>query len=416
MNTKNGLRLALGAAAAATLLAGGDAAAQRGGNRGGAASLPQVTCASGARPSRQAADAQGTLNRAALPMIQAAQKPALFQQAYDQAMAGVTADANNPFNYYVAGEAALGLNQVMRADSLFSRTAQLCPEFAGEVATQRTALSGAAMEAARVAIADQHDTTAAIRNWELATQLDTTNADATFYIGYFSFLRGDQAKAIPVFRRLVALPAPAAADSDAVQRRMAALGGLLDASARMLNANQNEQAVQLLGAVLQADPNNRNALYYQSLALYKMQRWADLLPVSERVLRIDPLNGNEALVAFAAHRALADQAKAQNQTASETAHRNAALHLPNPDSMQVTVETVNLSTDGATTTVRGSVKGAAARQGAPVKLEFTLINPAGDVGTGTVTVAAPARDATANFEVAIPTTAYPSSYRYRLVP
>jgi len=411
MNTRNGLLFALCAAAVATTLAGTDAAAQRGGR-----SSFQTTCASGARPSNQANQAQGVLNRAMLPMIPAAQKPGMYQQAYDQAMQGMTADANNPYNYYVAAQAAAGLNQVARADSLYRKTVELCPEFAGEVTPARQQLVGAALEAARVAIAERHDTTAAITNWELASQLDPNNADAPFYVGYFSFLRGDQTRALPVFRRLLAMPAPAPADTDAVQRRMAALGGLLDASARMLNANQNQQAADLLQAVIQADPNNRNALYYQSLAYYKMQRWADLLPVAERVMRIDPLNGNEALVMFAAHRALADQAKAQGNTTSETQHRNAALRLPNPDSMQVTVDNVNMTTEGTTTTIRGQVKGAAARAGAPVRLEFTLTSPGGDVGTGTVTVAAPVRDATANFEAQIPTTGFPSSFRYRLLP
>jgi len=412
MNTKNGLRLALGAAAVATMLAGGDAAAQRGG-RGGSFS---TTCASGARPSTQATSGQGFLNRAILPMIPAPQKPGLFQQAADQATQGIAADANNPYNYYVAAQAAAGLNQVARADSMFRRTLELCPEFAGEVTPQRAELGPRAMEAARVAIAEQHDTTAAIRNWELAAQLDSSNADATFYAGYFSFLRGDQARAVPIFRRLLSGPAPAAADTDAIQRRVAAMGGLLDAAAKALNANQNQQAADLLQTVLAADPNNRNALYYHSLALYKMQKWADLLPVAEKVMRVDPLNGNEALVAFAAHRALADEAKARNQTQAEQGHRMAALRLPNPDSMQVTVDNVQLGTDGATTTVRGQVKGAAARAGAPVKLQFTLTSPSGDVGTATVTVAAPARDATANFEVPVTTTGYPTSYRYQLVP
>jgi tetratricopeptide (TPR) repeat protein len=411
MNMKNGLLFALGAAAVATALGAGEAAAQRGGR-----ATFSVTCASGARPSNQAGTGQATLNRALLPMIQAAQKQQLYQQAYDQAMQGITADANNPYNYFVAGQAAAGLSQVMRADSMFRRTVELCPEFAGEVGPMRTQLAGVALETARVAIAERNDTTAAIRNWELAAQLDSTNTDAPFYVGYFSFLRGDQERALPVFRRLVAMPAPAAADTDAVQRRMAAMGGLLDASARMLNANQNQQAVELLGAVLRADPNNRNALYYQSLALYKMQRWADLLPVTERVLRIDPLNGNEALVAFAAHRALADEAKARNQTTVENQHRMAALRLPNPDSMAVTVETVSLTTEGLTTTVRGTVKGGAARAGAPVRLEFTLTSPGGDVGSGTVTITAPARDATASFELPIQGTGYPSSFRYRLLP
>jgi tetratricopeptide (TPR) repeat protein len=415
MNTKNGLLFALGAAALATALGGGGAAAQRGNNnRGGASSLPQVTCASGARPSSQAGNAQGTLNRALLP-IAAAQKQTYYQQAYDQALTGVTADANNPFNYFVAAQAAAGLNQPLRADSLFRRTVELCPEFATEVAPARKAVAGQLVQTGLEAF-QRNDTTAALNTWAQATAIDSTLTDAIYYIGVFSGMRGDNQRAVSSFRRILALPAPEASDSDHVQQRMVSIAGLLDVSARMLNANQNQQAIDILADVLRLDPNNRNALYYTSLALYKMQRWADLLPVAERVMRVDPLNGNEALVMFAAHRALADVAKGQHNTAVETQHRNAALRLPNPDSMQVTVDQVNLTTENAATTVRGVVTGAAARPGTAIRLEFTLFNPTGDVGTGTVTVTAPEREKTANFEFNVPSTGYPTSFRYRLLP
>jgi len=411
MNTKNGLLFALGAAVLATALGGGGAAAQR---NSGASSLPQVTCASGARPSRDAGTAQGTLNRALLP-IQPAQKQQFYQQAYTQAMQGVTTNASDPFVHFVAAQAAAGLNQPLRADSLFRRTVELCPEFAAEVAPARKLVAGQLVQTGLEAF-QRNDTTAALATWEQATAIDSTLTDAVYYIGVFSGMRGDNPRAVNAFRRILALPAPAAADSEHVQQRMVSIAGMLDVSARYLNANQNQQAVDLLREVQRVDPTNRNVLYYQSLALYKMQRWADLLPVAERVLRIDPLNGNEALVMFAAHRALADQAKGQNQTALENQHRMAALRLPNPDSMQVTVDQVNLTTENNTTTVRGVVTGAAARVGAPIRLEFTLTNPNGDVGTGTVTVAAPEREKTANFEFTIQPTAYPTSYRYRLVP
>lgn len=412
MNTKNGLLFALGAAVLATALGGGAAAAQRG-NRGGNFS-PQVACASGARPSSQATNAQGTYNRALLP-IAAAQKQTFYQQAYDQALQGVTADANNPFNYFVAAQAAAGLNQALRADSLFRRTVELCPEFASEVAPARKAVAGQLVQTGLEAF-QRNDTTAAINTWAQATAIDSTLTDAIYYIGVFSGMRGDNDRAVSSFRRILAMPAPAAADSDHVQQRMVSIAGLLDVAARQLNANQNQQAIDILRDVQRIDPNNRNALYYNSLALYKMQRWADLLPVAEKVLRVDPLNGNEALVMFAAHRALADVAKGQHNTAVETQHRNAALRLPNPDSMQVTVDQVSLTTENAVSTVRGVVTGAAARPGTAIRLEFTLSNPMGDAGTGTVTVAAPEREKTANFEFTIPSTSYPTTYRYRLLP
>jgi hypothetical protein len=76
---------------------------------------------------------------------------------------------------------------------------------------------------------------------------------------------------------------------------------------------------------------------------------------------------------------------------------------------------VNLSTTGTTTTVRGVVIGGAAAAGTPIRLEFFLSTPSGDVGTGTVNVAAPAKDARANFEISVQVTSAPTGFRYRLV-
>ncbi|HEX6751081.1 MAG TPA: hypothetical protein VF092_27575 [Longimicrobium sp.] len=413
MNTRNGLLLALGVATLASVLPGGGAAAQR--NRAGAASLPQVACASGARASSAAADAQAVINQTYLPR-NANQKPALFQQAYDKAMAGAQTDPNNPFNYYVAAAAAVGLNQPARADSLYARTLQLCPEFASEVAPQRQQLGGQAMEAARQAIADRHDTTAAISLWQTASALDSTLTDASFYAAYFSSRRGNQAQAIPLYRRLLAGPAPAANDTNAIERRNVAMDEVLAYAGQKINDKQFAEADQLLRDLQRADPNNRNVLYYRSLALYSLQRWQDLLPVAEKEVQIDPLNGNEWLILFSAHKGLADAAKAQNNTASEQQHRMAAIRLQNPDSLQVTVDQVGLNISGGTVTVKGVVTGAAARPGAAVKLEFTLTSPAGDVGTGTVTVAAPVRGANTPFEVPIQVTSQPTSFRYRIAP
>jgi tetratricopeptide (TPR) repeat protein len=412
MNTRNGLLLAVGAATLGTLLAGGQAAAQR--NHAGAASLPQVTCASGAKVSTAAADAQASINQTYLPR-NASQKGTLFQQAYDKAMAGAQAEPNNPFNYFVAATAAVGMNQVARADSLYAKTVQLCPEFASEVDPARKGLGGQAMESARVAITERHDTAAAITLWQTASQLDSTLTDASFYAAYFSARRGNVAAAIPFYQRLLAAPAPAATDTNGVERRGIAFDEILAYTGTLINGEKYTDADALLRTLNRIDPKNRNALYYRSLALYKLERWNDLLPVSQAVLAVDPLNENEHLILFSAHKGLADAAKAQNNTAADQQHRMAAIAAV-PDSLPVTVDQIDVNTQGATTTVKGQVKGGSARAGAPIRLEFTLTNPNGDVGTGTVTVAAPARDATANFELPIQTTGPVTSFRYRLVP
>jgi len=419
MKTTHGLLLALGAAVLATTTAG-HASAQRGRGRGatpGAESLPQVTCASGATGGTFAIAAQGALNRTLIPNLPAAQKQSFYQSAYDQANQGITADANNPFNYFLAAQAAAGLDQPTRADSLFRKTVELCPEFAGEVTPARARLADQAMETARVALVDHNDTTAAIAGWTLATQLDTTNTDAAFYAGFFSLLKGDNARAIPVFRRILTMPPPAATDTNGLEHRDVAVRAVLGYGGQLFNQNQSAQALEALNAVRAVDPQNADAHYWAALALYKLQRWNDLAEVTTRAVQLAPLNFNAFMLLHDAHKSIADAVKAQGNTAQEATRRQEAMRAQaTGEALPVQVEQVSLTPSGTTTTVRGVVIGGAAAAGTPIRLEFTLSTPAGEVGKGTVNVVAPAKDAHASFELPVPVTASPTGYRYRLVP
>lgn len=415
MKTTHGLLLALGAAALAATA--GEAEAQR--NRGrGTESLPQVTCASGANPGTAgtfATAAQGALNRTMLPNLAAPQKQTFYQQAWDQASQGMTADANNPFNTFLAAQAAAGLDQPGRADSLFQKTVQLCPEFAAEVTPLRARLGEQAMESARLALVERNDTTAAIAGWTLAAQLDTTNIDANFYAGYFSLIKGDNERAMPVFRRILTMPAPAATDTNGIERRDVAVRAMLGYGGQLFNQDRSAQAVEVLSAVRTADPQNHDAVYWTALSLYKLQRWNDLAPVTQRVVELGPLNYNAFMLLHDAHKSLADALKAQNNTAQEQQRRQAALQASTAgNALPVQMESVQHSTNGSTTTVRGTVSGGAAAAGTAVRVEFTLSTPSGDVGSGTVNIAAPAQGATATFELPIQVTAHPTGYRYRL--
>lgn len=418
MKTTHGLLLALGAAVLATTSAG-DAAAQRGrGNRqSGSESLPQVTCASGATATTFAVNAQAAYNRTLIPGLAAAQKTAFYQQAFDQAQQGITADANNPFNTFLAAEASVGLGNVARAEEMFQKTLQLCPEFADEVRQARAPLGDQAMEAARVALVERNDTSAAIANWTLAAQLDSTNVDANFYAGYFSLLKGDNERAMPVFRRILTMPAPAADDTNGVERRDVAVRAVLGYGGQLFNQDRNPQALEVLNAVRAADPQNADANYWASLALYKLQRWSDLATVSQKVVELAPLNYNAFMLLHDAHKMTADALKAQGQTAQEAQRRQAAIAAQTAgEALPVQVEQVGISSSGTTATVRGAVVGGAAAAGSPIRLEFTLTTPSGAVGTGTVNVAAPAKGANANFELPIQVTSAPTGFHYRLVP
>lgn len=416
MKMNHGMLLALGAAALATTVAGSGAAAQRG--RGNThASATSFTCASGAQPSAATNAAQATYNRSLIPGLAAAMKNGYYQQSYDAAMTAAATDANNPFNYYLAAQAAVGLGRVAQADSLFARTVQLCPEAAGEIAPARAQLGEQAMEAARVALTEKNDTATAIRNWQLAAQLDTTNRDATFYAGYFSYLHGNSAAAVPVFRRILSGPAPAATDTSAIQRRDVAVRILLGYGGDLFNKNQNQEAVDVLNAVLAADPHNHDAAYWKTLALYKMEKWDDLATAAPASIALGPLNYNEFMLEHDAQRMIADRLKAQNQAAQEAQHRNAAVQAQSAgDALPVQIENVGLNIAQGTATVHGTAKAGHAAAGTPVRVEFTLSTPNGDVGKGTVNIAAPAAGGSTDFSAPIQVTDTPTGFRYRVVP
>ena len=411
MKTRNGLLLALGAGVLVTALAGTDAAAQRGRNNPAAAS--SVQCASGAQPSAATNAAQATFNRSLIPNLPAAQKNTFIQQAYDAAMAASAADANNPWNYYLAGQAALKLGQVARADSLLSRTVTLCPELAAEVTPLKAELTNSALEAARAALEERHDTTAAIQSLQLAAQLDSTNTDAPFFVAYLNVLRGNTAAAVPMLRRLLSGPAPAPTDSVARPRRTFAVQALQGYGGQLLNNDQNQQAVDALRAVSMADPQNHDAKYWRLLALYKMQSWDAIPALADSVVALGPLNVNAIALSHDAHKAIADRFKAQNNTAQENAHRQQVMALNTAaDQLPVQFDEVTMSNGANSTTIRGKATGAGAAAGTPVRVTFTLTTPFGTVGTGTATITAPAKGASTNFEVAIPVTEVPTAFHY----
>ncbi len=66
-------------------------------------------------------------------------------------------------------------------------------------------------------------------------------------------------------------------------------------------------------------------------------------------------------------------------------------------------------------TVRGKVVGNKAAAGSPVTLRFTFHSDTGPIGTQDVTVNAPAKEATANFEVTLANPTAATGYTYQLV-
>lgn len=423
MKIERGLILAAGiavvsACASAGTTAGTGTAAERiAAGAATASSLPQVQCPAGApTATAQATAAQAALNRTLV--VQGAAQTPFFNTAMEQARAGIAADANNPLHYFLLGQAALGTSNYAAADSAFRRTVELCPQFAGEVNPLRERASQMVFNAGVEAF-NRQDTAVALAQWAQAAQLYDAMPQAHFNQAVVYGGRNDHTRAAAAYRAALAtlerLPADSANAAEIAETRASSLSGLLNAGAHYFSTNEFARAGELFAEVHRLDPNHRDAWYNHALSLYKLERWQELIPVASRLVQIDPLNYNARIILFNAYKGISDAAKASRNTAVESANRTLAVStLSAADSLPVQLDQVQLSTreDGAR--ISGTVKGAAARAGTPIRLNFTFFGPSGPVGTQSITVNAPAKDATTPFEVALPTTSPVTGYSYRV--
>ncbi|HYW09314.1 MAG TPA: tetratricopeptide repeat protein [Longimicrobium sp.] len=418
MKIDRGLILAGGLAVAASACASaGTGTAAPGASA--AASVPALQCAAGAPAATQFATAsQAALNRTAV--FQGPAATPYYTTAMEQARAGIAADAANPLHHYLAAQAAIGLNNYAAADSAFRRTLELCPGAATEVTPLRQRAALMSFNAGVEAYNQRNDTTAALAAWQTAGQLNNELPQTYLNQGVVYSARGDAVRAAAAYRETLAAAERASRDTaraaDAASARADALAGLVNVGAQLFTRNQFAQAGEIFSSVHAADPNNRDAWYNHALALYRLQRWNDLIPVANEVIRRDPLNYNARIIQFNAYKGLSDAAKAARNTSVERTNRDLALStLTAADQLPVQMQTAQLSTTESQARIAGTVVGATARAGTPINLEFTFYGPAGAVGTQRVTVNAPAKDQPANFEVVLPTTAPVTGYSYRVV-
>jgi tetratricopeptide (TPR) repeat protein len=399
---------------------GGGEAPGAAGVRSGAASLPQIACSQGnlvATP--QAATAQAALNRTLV--VQGDARVPFYAQALQQSHAGIAADAQNPYHYFLAGQAYAGLDSLARAGEMFRRTVEVCPEFAAEVDPVVESAWGTVLGRGHERY-QGGDTTGAVALWEAAGAFYARRADPFFNLGVVYAQQGELARAVENYRRALAVVDSTPEDTvqtvlqAEAEMRASALTGLLSAGAQIFQRDQFGEAAEVFRFLNTADPHNRDAWYNHALTLYKLERWRDLVPVARRLVQLDPLNYNAQIILFNAYKGISEAAKAQGNAALETENRNLALRtLETADALPVQVDGITLANGDESVRITGTVTGAAARAGSPVRLEFTATGPGGDLGTQTVTVTAPARDQTASFELTIPVPSPATSWRYRLV-
>lgn len=166
----------------------------------------------------------------------------------------------------------------------------------------------------------------------------------------------------------------------------------------LFNGNEYVRAAEAFGRVTESMPESRDAWYNQANALYAAEEWEALVPIAERLVEVDPLSENTALILARSYREL-------------ERNTEALAALERLQELPVYVEELQMQPSAAATTINGRVIGNAAAAGTPIRLEFTFYGPDGALGTEIVTINAPAAEASTPFQVQFDQVALGYSYR-----
>ena len=147
-------------------------------------------------------------------------------------------------------------------------------------------------------------------------------------------------------------------------------------------------------------PQSRDAWFNYANALFAHQAWEDLLPVAARLLELDPLSENAALIEARTHLELDDEEAA--------VERLAAL-----EALPVQVEGLVMRSGAGSTTVEGLLTGNLAEPGTPIRLRFTFHSDGERLGSREVEMPAPPEGESEPLHVEYEERA--TSYSYELV-
>jgi tetratricopeptide (TPR) repeat protein len=397
----------------------------------------------------------------------------LYQQALDQAVQGVEANANNPQHYYLAGIAYTGLGDATGADSMFTRATELYPDYAADVETAREQGWARAFNAA-VNAYNAGNQQEAMRLWEQANRLYDKRPEGFFNLAAVYTQDEQYDRAAQAYRDALAAlerapareltPEEVADRAESKETAMTSLGQLL------VTTEQFPEAEQLYRSYLQENPNDVSAQSSLAVVLAKQGKKAEAMQTYEQLLASPNVSANDVfnigvgLFQIEEHARAADafrratemnpnnrdawynyanalyaqekwnevvpvaqrllQIDPLNENASlilarayrDTRQNREALRvLETNEAAPIFVNNLQLRTSEGRSTIRGTAEPKSARAGTPVQLRFTFFGPSGELGTQTVTVTAPAAGATANFEAVLQNPTPATGYRYEVV-
>jgi tetratricopeptide (TPR) repeat protein len=398
-----------------------------------------------------------------------------FDVALQQSQSGIAADSTNPQHFYLAGQAYAGLGNYAAADSMYDIAQRIYPAYEREIEPAREEAWAKAFNAGVTAY-NAGNTDEAVKDWEQANEVyggrpeayqnlaalytqqgkydpaiaayraglaslttnpatrelteeekaDRVEAKSTMQENLAELLQFTEqyAEAEKLFREQLAidstniglqakLAAAIAAQPNRAAEAQAIYGTLLgradlkpedvmSVGVALFNSKDYARAAQAFKRLTDMWPNSRDAWYNYSNSLYASDQFQPLIPVAEKLLQLDPLNEDAALILARAYKETG-----QNQKALAALEKN--------EDLPVKVKDPAMRLGTGKTTISGTVIGNKAAAGSPVTLRFTFYSATGTIGTQQVTVNAPAKDASAPFEVTFENPQTPVAYSYQLV-
>ena len=178
---------------------------------------------------------------------------ASYQSALSSAIEAIQANPDNPKAYLLAGQAAIGLNNFVQADTMFDRAEEIYPDYTPTVASEREQGWVNAYNLGVQAL-NEGDLERAQRMLEGADALYQERPEAKMALGGFYTRQGDTEQAIEAYRgafEILSGPPPEGIAEDQVgaweqNRRVAAF----NTAQLMAQAGRHAEAAELLGNFL----------------------------------------------------------------------------------------------------------------------------------------------------------------------
>jgi tetratricopeptide (TPR) repeat protein len=401
------------------------------------------TAASAQRDSRYTREASKFLGLA-MTRQDDAQRNEMYQQAMTHLREGMEKDAQNAKVWLLAGTVLAAMGDMTEADQAFVRAVEMHPAYAEEVAGERESAWVEAFNRG-ITLMDEQRYDEAIAALEGAQVIYQQRPEALMNLGALYANRGENDKAVQAFREASeATNSPLFEQLDAEQqtaweryRDMASLNIAQISASKGVAAFEErryEAAAADFRTAAEVNPHSRDYIFnhLQSMWAYTadleekveanaadaeaakaelIRMYPEIEQLAQKTREMDPANEMLYLIEARARRMLGDMQG--SATEKEAGHQAALRLLQAHDALAVTLDDIMVAQDGTTATVTGTLKNRKAEQGSPVNIEFSLIGIDGaPVGTETITVSAPAADATTEFRGTITTDGEMAGWRY----